>query len=216
MGTPPSADDEIVFAVALDLARRYDFETLDRRVEKLFTQGKEFLMNRFNLAMMVAVATSLFGAEPILAQPKAERLYYLEHKFSSKYVCTGAKDDGEVVHLWGPIPDGHEPRYRFKLVGSGEQDYHYLIHQHSGKYICTGETEDGAKIHLWGPIPEGHEDRYKFKLINAGDGHYYLLHKHSGKFVCTGSQEDGGEVHTWGPIPQGHEDRYRFRFSAAD
>lgn len=172
--------------------------------------------HRQRLGYRLAVALAFVCVAPMLAQPKTDRHYYLEHKLSGKYLFTGAKNNGEFVYLWGPIADSHEPFYRFKLVASEERDYYYLIHQHSGKYICTGETENGAGIHLWGPIPAGHEDRYKFKPINIGDGHYYLLHKHSGKFVATGSRENGGRVHTWGPIPQGHEDAYKFFFSTAD
>jgi len=120
-------------------------------------------MHRYNLGKLVVAAVALCWVGSVLAQPvrqylrelkeimsQPERQYFLEHEFSGKYVCTGAKHDGAFVHLWGPIPAGHEPHYRFKIVASGEQGYYYLIHQHSGKYICTGDTEDGARIHLWG------------------------------------------------------------------
>lgn len=139
--------------------------------------------------------------------------YQFMHKYSDKYLCTGEVDNGGHVHLWGPIPKGHEDRYSFNLRTAGD-GYYYLVHKYSGKYICTGAKENGGPVHLWGPIPSGHEDRYKFSLSPAGDDYYYLIHKYSGKYVCTGAVNNGGSVHLWGPIPTGHEDRYKFKLSS--
>ena len=187
-----------------------------------------------NLTCLLVVAAAFLRIDAALAQPKADCSYFLEHKFSGKYVGTAATEDGAFVNLWGPIPEGGKDGYTFKLVASGKEGFYYLIHKLSGKYLCTGNKKNGARIHLWGPVPNGEEDRYKFGLVDAGEGsynlshkykfglvdagerYYNLLHKYSGKFVCTGDQTNGGIVHTYGPIPQKDEDRYKFRFVPAD
>lgn len=148
--------------------------------------------------------------------PVVDQRYYLEHKHSGKFVCTGDKDNGNFVHLYGPIPENHKPRYQFKLLASDDSDYVYLVHQHSGKYLCMGHKEKNKRIYLWGPMPANDADHYKFKLVDVGDGYYYLLHKHSGHYVCTGAQENNSPVHTWSPVPKGQEDRFRFRFALAE
>jgi hypothetical protein len=95
--------------------------------------------------------------------PQEGQYYYLRHEFSGKYVCSGETEDGGKLWLWGPIPDGDEARYKFKLV-STEGQYYYLLHEFSGKYVCSGDLENGGNVWLWGPIPDGDEARYKFKL----------------------------------------------------
>jgi hypothetical protein len=131
------------------------------------------------------------------------------HKHSRRYVCTGATQNGGNIHIWGPVPRGHEARYQFKLIPTRD-GYYYILHRFSGKYVCSGSRANGGNIFHWGPIPRGHEDRYKFKLIPTRDGYYYIQHKFSGKYVCSGSQANGGNIHLWGPIPRGHEARYKF------
>jgi len=100
------------------------------------------------------------------AAPQDGEYYYLRHEFSGHYVCSGEIENGGSLWLWGPIPDGHEARYKFKLIAIGG-GYYYLRHEFSGKYVCSGELENGGKLWLWGPIPDGQEARYKFKLTVA-------------------------------------------------
>jgi len=140
--------------------------------------------------------------------------YNLLHSHSGKYVCTGFTNNGGNIHIWGPIPSGHEDRYKFDFISAGD-GYYYILHKYSGKYVCTGDTHNGGNIHIWGPIPSGHEDQYKFKLIPTLDGYYNILHKHSGRYVCSGDTENDGNIHIWGPIPTGHENRYKFKISPA-
>lgn len=94
---------------------------------------------------------------------KSSGYHNLLHKYSSKYVCTGFKNNGGNIHIWGPIPSGHEDRYKFKFISCGD-GYYYILHKYSGKYVCTGDKHNGGNIHIWGPIPSGHEIRYKFKI----------------------------------------------------
>ena len=89
--------------------------------------------------------------------------YYLKQQFSGKYICSGEMENGGKIWFWSPIPDGHESRYKFKLIDTGF-DYYYLQHQFSGKYVCSGERKNGGKLWLFSPIPDGHEARYKFEL----------------------------------------------------
>jgi hypothetical protein len=138
--------------------------------------------------------------------------YNILHKHSGKYVCTGFIHNGGNIHIWGPIPSGHEDRYKFEFI-STEDGYYNIRHKYSGKYVCTGDTQNGGNIHIWGLIPSGHEDRYKFKLIPTLDGYYNILHKYSGKYVCSGDTENDGNIHIWGPIPIGHENRYKFNIN---
>ena len=35
-------------------------------------------------------------------------------------MCTGGLENDSKFHTWGPIPQGHQPRYRFKITQSGE------------------------------------------------------------------------------------------------
>ncbi|ESA36578.1 hypothetical protein N836_07325 [Leptolyngbya sp. Heron Island J] len=137
----------------------------------------------------------------------------LIHKYSDKYIYTKEKENGGAIYLWGPISQGDEDRYSFRVKPVGDGYYH-IIHEYSGKYVCTGDKENGGAVHLWGPIPDGHEERYKFSLSPADEDYYYLIHKHSGKYVCSGAVNNGGFVHLWGPIPVGHEDRYKFKLSS--
>ncbi len=142
--------------------------------------------------------------------------YYLRHEHSGKYVCTGETANGGIVHLWAPIPAGHEPRYRFQVLEAGGS-YVYLRHEYSGKYVCSGETANGGSVYLWGPIPAGHEPRYRFQIIVAGTGggaDYYVQHAYSEKYVCTGQTANLSPLFLWGPIPVGHEPRYRYRLTA--
>ena len=173
-------------------------------------------MNTSRITVTTSVVAGLWLCTANAAQAELNTEYYLIHRYSGKYVCTGFQHNGGHVHLWGPMPSGHENRYRFKLEWTGEPSYCYLRHRHSGKYVCTGDRRNGAWLHLWGPIPPGHEDRYKFQVIPLGDGFCYLRHKYTGNYVCTGYQHNGGAVHLWGPIPPGHEDRYKFQFSSAN
>jgi hypothetical protein len=113
------------------------------------------------------------------------------------------------------MPVGDEPKYKFKVVPSGEEDYHYLVHEFSGKYICSGGTDNGTVVHLWGPIPDGHEDRYKFKFVRLENGQYYILHKFSGKYLSS-ERRNGTPVHLWGPIPDGDQTHYQFTFTRAN
>ena len=48
----------------------------------------------------------------------ASGYYNLLHKYSGKYVCTGDIFNGGNIHIWGPIPAGHEDRYKFKLISN--------------------------------------------------------------------------------------------------
>lgn len=90
--------------------------------------------------------------------------FYLRNRATSEYLCTGSRNNGDIVHYWGPqIPAGHEDRYRFLLVSTAN-GYYYLLHKYSGKYIGTGARANGANLVLWGPIPSGHEDRFKFRF----------------------------------------------------
>lgn len=156
-------------------------------------------MKRCNQVFALALAAAAVCCQAATAQPKADRYYEIEHKYSGKLVCTET-GNGNPLHLWGPIPEGHQDRYAFKLVESGEDGCFYLIHKFSGKYVCAG-ADDGAAVHLWGPVAEGDEDKFKFKLINAAEGYYYLLHKLSGKYVYSASPENGGKfVLSPGPI----------------
>jgi len=162
--------------------------------------------------------TLLDGEEGKCMYSTNEILYHdphfnLMHHHSGKYVCAGATSNGGNIHIWGPIPIGHEDRYQFKLISKGD-GYYNILHKHSGKYVCAA-AGNGANIHIWGPIPSGHEDRYQFKLIPAPYGYFKILHKYSGKYVCTGDTNNGGNIHIWGPIPSGHQNRYQFRLSRA-
>jgi hypothetical protein len=169
------------------------------RANKDLTAAKEILAQK-----------GRFLADPTL--PSGDRFRYLDHKHSGKHLCAGNTENGSIVHLWAPIPEGHENRYMFKLVPSGETDYYYLLHAHSEKYVASKEKSNGARLMLWGPIATAEEDAYKFKLVKMGDGYYYLLHKLSKKYVATGDTENGKPIHLWGPIPSGQEDRYKFSF----
>ena len=145
-----------------------------------------------------------------------ESVYYFQHEYSGKYICTGSQDNGANFHSWGPIPTGigHEPRYRFKILPSGKPEYYYLLHEYSAKYLCSGGQENGSNFHTWGPIPSGHENRYRFKIIPTEKPEYfYLMHEYSGRYICTGGLENGSNLHSWGPIPPGHESRYRFKIT---
>jgi hypothetical protein len=142
--------------------------------------------------------------------------YYLLHEYSGKYMCTGGLENNSKFQTWGPIPPGHESRYRFKIKNSEVNGYYYLLHEYSGKYVCTGGLENNSVFHTWDPIPAGHEPRYRFKIFPSEvDGYYYILHEYSGKYLCTGGLENGSIFHTWGPIPKGHEPRYRFKIIEA-
>lgn len=143
---------------------------------------------------------------------KSSGYYNLLHKHSNKYVCTGHTHNGGNIHIWGPIPGGHEDRYNFKFISCGD-GYYYIQHKYSSKYVCTGDKHNGGNIHIWGPIPKGHEDRYKFQLIPTLDGYFYILHKYSSKYVCTRDTNNDGNIHIWGPIPSGHENRYKFKIN---
>jgi hypothetical protein len=149
---------------------------------------------------------------PIYYKPRFNFL----HSHSNKYVCSGATNNGGNIHIWDPIPIGHEDRYKFEFIDAAD-GYHYIRHEYSDKYVCSGSTENGGNIHLWGPIPSGHEDRYKFKLVPIPKvyGYYYIVHKYSGKYVCSGATDNGGNIHLWGPIPTSHERRYAFYFKMA-
>jgi len=48
----------------------------------------------------------------------ASGYYNLLHKNSGKYVCTGDTFNGGNIFIWGPIPAGHEDRYKFKLISN--------------------------------------------------------------------------------------------------
>ena len=48
----------------------------------------------------------------------ASGYYNLLHKHSGKYVCTGDTFNGGNIHIWGPIPAGHEDRYKFELISN--------------------------------------------------------------------------------------------------
>ena len=115
------------------------------------------------LSLLVLVFSGCGGWNPLI--PGISGYYNLLHKYSGKYVCTGYTFDGGNIHIWGPIPAGHEDRYKFELISTGD-GYYNLLHKYSGKYVCTGDTFDGGNIFIWGPIPAGHEDRYKFELIS--------------------------------------------------
>ena len=157
------------------------------------------------------VGVPVFFTFGVATQTAQAQFQYIEHRFSGKFVCS-EQGNGTIVHLWGPMPVGvgHEPRYKFKLVPSGDKDYYYLFHQFSGLWVCS-EQGNGTPVHLWGPIPQGHEDRYKFKLVKQEKGQYYMIHKFSGKYLCS-EGNNGNPIHLWGPIPDGHQARYEFTF----
>jgi hypothetical protein len=166
-----------------------------------------------SIVLAGVVALALGGSAS--AQPQAGRFYYIEHKFSGKNICSG-KENLAKIWLWGPIPNGHEPAYKFKLIASGEADTYYLQHAQSGKYMCSSGNENGVDVWLYGPIPSGHEPSYKFQLVNLDNGQYYLIHKRSGKYLCCGGRDNGNRLNLWGPIPDGHEERYKFSFTEAN
>jgi hypothetical protein len=143
-------------------------------------------------------------------QAQSYEMVYLRHEFSGRYMASGDTHNGGRLHLWAPIPEGHELRYTYTLISVGG-DYYYLRHQHSGRYVCSGDAHNGGRIHLWGPIPRGHEPRYRFQLIALGCGYYYLRHQYSGKYVVSGALDNNGDFWLWGPIPESHEARYKFR-----
>ena len=122
--------------------------------------------SRRQFIQLLGLSTALvtFGSigRKTLAQSNSQ-YHYLKQQFSGKYVCSGETQNRGDIWLWSPIPDGHESRYKFQLIDTGD-GYHYLKHQFSGKYICSGDTENRGELWLWGPIPDGHEARYKFEL----------------------------------------------------
>jgi hypothetical protein len=138
---------------------------------------------------------------------------YIHHQASGKLVCS-ERDNGSLVHLWGPMPPADAPAYQFQLVASNEPGYYYLYHRQSGKFVCS-EQGDATRVHLWGPIPDGQADRYKFRLVNLNDGLVYITHKWSGKYVCSG-KNNGEPLWLWGTPPQGEEPRFQFRLTNAD
>jgi hypothetical protein len=93
--------------------------------------------------------------------------YYLIHKHSGKYICTGDTTNGAKIHLWGPIPPGQEDYYKFKLIASADHASYFLVHKHSGKYLCSGFLENAGEVYVWGPIPAGSEDHCQFRLTRA-------------------------------------------------
>jgi len=172
------------------------------------------ISRRTALKGLVSASLLSISVYPLSTYAQAQNRYYLRHEFSGKYICSGATENGGGVWLWGPIPEGHEARYKYKLISVGG-GYYYLRHEFSEKYICSGGTENGNALWLWGPIPQGHEGRYKFKFISLGGGYYYLRHQYSGKYICSGETENDGALWLWGPIPEGHEARYKFKLTPA-
>jgi hypothetical protein len=171
-------------------------------------------MKRMLIQLSVAIAVFCLNSSISAQSFTPGNTYYFEHEYTGKYLCTGSLENGSIFHTWGPIPDGHQARYRFTIIATNEPGYFYLLHEYSGKYMCSGGLENGSYFHTWGPIPTGHEARYKFKIIpTEKPGYYYLLHQFSGKYVCTGGLDNGSVFHTWGPIPDGHEPRYRFKIT---
>ena len=122
--------------------------------------------SRRQFIKLAGLSTALltFGsvAKKTIAQSNSQ-YYTIEQQFSGKYICSGETENGGNIWFWGPIPNGHESRYKFKLINTRD-GYYYIRHQFSGKYICSGETENGGKLWLYGPIPDGHEARYKFEF----------------------------------------------------
>ena len=125
---------------------------------------KKIILIILILGLLILVTSGCGGWTPLI--PEFSGSYNILHKYSGKYVCSGATTDGGNIHIWGPIPAGHEDRYKFEFISTGDGFYN-ILHKYSGKYVCSGATTDGGNIHIWGPIPAGHEDRYKFAFIEV-------------------------------------------------
>lgn len=155
----------------------------------------------------VVILALLLGLAGILSA-EAGDLFYIVRNYSPRGAASkcvnpaGDATNGSRLWLWGPIPKGHGPRYRFKLVSAGDEGnkhFDYLLNTFSGKYMCSGDTKDGGKLWLWGPIPKGHEPRYQFMLVKTGQEHVYRIwHKFSGKYVAAAATErNGSELELW-------------------
>jgi hypothetical protein len=199
--------------------RRFHFVARNRAPEyiELYDRKRDCTVLLFDDRCMVRFGYGPFeryydGQWRVKAEkPEVGVEYYLRHKYSNKYLCSGTRN-GDAVRLWSPIPTGHENGYKFRLVDARDRDYFYLVHKQSGKYLSSG-TADGEIVRLAGDVPSGQEDRYRFKFVASGKRDlYYLVHKYSGKYVCSGT-DNGDTIRLWGPIPEGHEDAYRFRLT---
>jgi len=68
------------------------------------------------LSLLILVFSGCGGWNPLI--PDISGYYYLLHKYSGKYVCSGATTNDGNIHIWGPIPAGHEDRYKFELISN--------------------------------------------------------------------------------------------------
>jgi hypothetical protein len=155
----------------------------------------------------VVILALLLGLLGILSAEAAD-FYYLVRNYTPRGAASksvnpaGNAANGSRLWLWGPIPKGHGPRYRFKIVSAkdeGNKHFDYLLNTFSGKYMCSGDTKDGGKLWLWGPIPKGDEPRYQFMLVKTDQaGVYKIWHKFSGKYVGAAADErNGSELELW-------------------
>jgi hypothetical protein len=92
--------------------------------------------------------------------------YYIGLVGTDKLICRGGADDGDVAHIWGPIPAGHESRYKFKLVEARDGGYH-LQHKLTGKYLAP-PNPGVSHVALWTKIPPDSVDAFRFFLVPAG------------------------------------------------
>ena len=96
----------------------------------------------------LGAAAVTFGsiAKKAVAQSNP-RYYYLKHLFSGKYMCSGETENGGKLWLWGPIPNGHEVRYKFQFIKTGDR-YHYIKLVFSWNYLLSGQTVNGSQLWL--------------------------------------------------------------------
>lgn len=66
------------------------------------------------LTLLVLLLGGCGGLNPLI--PEISGYYNILHKYSGKYVCSGNTTDGGNIFIWGPIPAGHEDRYKFDLI----------------------------------------------------------------------------------------------------
>jgi hypothetical protein len=189
---------------------------VESKIQKMNITMRQFTSKSVFLALLLG----LIGSLPV----EAGDIFYLvsnsSHGVDRKCVNpAGDAKNGSRLWLWGPIPKGHGPRYRFKLVSAGDEGnkhFDYLLNTFSGKYMCSGDTKDGGKLWLWGPIPKGDEARYQFRLINTGqEGVYNIWHKFSGKYVgYVAEEKNGSELQLGDPKKGGM--RFDFQFTETE
>ena len=71
-----------------------------------------------SVGSVTATAAVIVNPTVTVTVVAASGYYNLLHKYSGKYVCAGDTFNGGNIHIWGPIPAGHEDRYKFKLISN--------------------------------------------------------------------------------------------------